>query len=57
MKKLLLIISAVVLSYSLFAQPTVAEDFTITDIDGVEHNLFTYLDDGRYVLLVFYLDG
>lgn len=57
MKKLLLIISAIVLSYSLFAQPTVAEDFTVTDIDGVEHNLFTYLDQGIFVEVVFYLDG
>jgi arabinogalactan endo-1,4-beta-galactosidase len=57
MKKLLLIISAVVLSYSLFAQPTVAQDFTVTDINGVEHNLFTYLDQGIFVEIVFYLDG
>jgi hypothetical protein len=39
----------------LYAQPTVAEDFTITDIDGVEHNLFNYLDQGKYVYLDFYL--
>jgi len=30
---------------------TYVEDFTITDINGVEHNLYTYLDEGKYVLL------
>ncbi len=28
-----------------------AEDFTITDINGNVHNLYTYLDEGKYVLL------
>ncbi len=55
MKKLLLSIFVVFLSFSMYAQPTVAEDFTVTDIDGVEHNLFTYLDQGKYVYLDFYL--
>lgn len=30
---------------------TYADDFTVTDINGVEHNLYTYLDEGKYVLL------
>lgn len=57
MKKLFLIIATIVLSYSLYAQPTVAEDFTVIDVDGVEHNLFTYLDQGIYVYIEFYLDN
>lgn len=57
MKKLLLSLSVLLMSYGLFAQPTTAEDFTVTDIDGVVHNLFTYLDAGKYVYLEFYLDG
>jgi hypothetical protein len=55
MKKLLLSVFVIVLSYATYAQPTVAEDFTVTDIDGVEHNLFTYLDQGKYVYLDFFL--
>ena len=27
------------MSYVSFAQPTEAEDFTVKDVDGVEHNL------------------
>ncbi len=30
---------------------TYAEDFTITDINGTVHNLYSYLDEGKYVLL------
>ena len=55
MKKLILSVWVIFLSVGLYAQPTVAEDFTITDIDGVEHNLFNYLDQGKYVYLDFYL--
>ena len=33
------------------ADYTYAEDFTITDINGTVHNLYTYLDEGKYVLL------
>lgn len=39
----------------MYAQPTVAEDFTVTDIDGVEYNLFSLLDQGKYVYLDFFL--
>lgn len=31
----------------------VAPDFTVTDINGTQHNLYDYLDDGKYVLLKF----
>lgn len=36
-----------------FAQPSSAEfpDWTHTDIDGVEHTLYDYLDDGKIVLI------
>jgi len=33
------------------ADYTYADDFTITDINGTVHNLYTYLDEGKYVLL------
>ena len=56
MKKLLL--SALVCS-ALFANNThaqlpdgsVAQDFTVTDINGTEHNLYTYLDQGYSVVM------
>lgn len=51
----------VILMVALFCLPTnsnaqlpdysYAEDFTITDINGTVHNLYTYLDEGKYVLL------
>jgi hypothetical protein len=33
---------------------TVAEDFTVTDLDGISFNLFTTLNSGKYVVLDFY---
>lgn len=33
---------------------TQAVDFTVTDVHGNEHNLFSYLDDGKYVLIDFF---
>ncbi len=33
-----------------------AVDFTVTDIGGNEHNLYSYLDDGKYVVLNFFRD-
>lgn len=32
---------------------TVAPDFTVTDMNGDQHNLYSYLDDGKYVILKF----
>ena len=32
---------------------SVAPDFTITDIDGEEHNLYSYLDYGYSVIIDF----
>ncbi len=57
LKKLFLSIYILLISVVTFAQPTVAEDFTVTDIDGVEHNLFNYLDQGKYVYIEFLLEG
>lgn len=54
MKKILLVLLISVVSFQLFAQPDVAEDFTVTDIDGITYNLFEILDDGRYVYLDFW---
>jgi len=33
---------------------TTATDFTVTDNKGVEHNLYSYLDDGKHVVLDFF---
>ncbi len=33
------------------ASGTIAPDFTVTDIDGVEHHLYDYLDEGKTVIL------
>lgn len=53
MKKTLL--SLFVASTTLFGLNAqvgaVAPDFTVTDINGVSHNLYTYLDDGKAVIL------
>lgn len=32
---------------------SIAPDFTATDINGVEHNLYDLLDDGKKVILQF----
>lgn len=34
----------------------VVDDFTVTDVHGVEHNLYTYLAEGKYVYLDFFFD-
>ena len=57
MKKLLL--SFIVLMFTVnlsFTQVTLttAVDFTVTDIDGNTHNLFTYLAYGKYVVIDFF---
>jgi serine/threonine protein kinase HipA of HipAB toxin-antitoxin module len=35
---------------------SIAPDFTATDIDGVEHNLYDLLDEGKKVILEFGLE-
>ncbi len=51
MKKNLLIVLALFISSFSFAQLGTAEDFTITDINGNEHNLYSILDQGKVVVL------
>ena len=46
-------------SFSVFtakaqlADGSIAPDFTVTDINGNVHNLYTYLDAGKHVVLDF----
>ena len=40
------IVNAQVTGYNL---GDVVDDFTVTDVEGVEHNLYTYLSEGKYV--------
>ena len=56
MKKITLILTALALSFAVAAQTSLtnAVDFTVTDINGNEHTLFDYLDDGKYVCLDFF---
>lgn len=55
MKKLLLSIAALALSsttsYAQLADGSIAPDFTITDINGDTHNLYSILDEGKPVIL------
>ena len=56
MKKLLLFICGLMLSVSTFAQMpngSIAPDWTLVDLDGVEHNMYSYLDDGYTVIIDF----
>ncbi len=41
-------------SHAQLQSNTVAPDFTVTDLDGNEHNLYTYLDEGKSVILDLY---
>lgn len=41
------------LAVSSFAIPDEAIDFNAYDVTGTTHNLFTYLTNGKYVLLDF----
>lgn len=56
MKKLFVVVIALVLGLSAYSQTnlTTAIDFTVTDVDGNTHNLFDYLNDGKYVVLEFF---
>jgi thiol-disulfide isomerase/thioredoxin len=39
-----------------FSVGDVIPDFTVTDVDGVEHSLYEYCDNGQYVMLDFFFD-
>lgn len=54
MKNLLLLVVAVLatqLSFGQLPNGSVAPDFTLTDIDGVSHHLYDYLDQGKTVVI------
>ena len=56
MKQLFSLLAAATISLGAFAQlpnGSIAPDFTATDINGVEHNLYTLLDSGYSVILDF----
>ena len=55
-KLLLLALSVTLVQQSIIAQTslTTAIDFTVTDVHGNTHNLFTYLDDGKHVIVDFF---
>jgi len=53
MKKIsMLAIFVLFMAGSVFAQPN-AIDFTATDVNGNSHNLFSYLDAGKHVAIMF----
>tara|TARA_B110000467_G_C18312760_1_gene479300 strand:+ start:298 stop:984 length:687 start_codon:yes stop_codon:yes gene_type:complete len=56
MKKIYLTMLACASLSLSFAQTglTTAVDFTVTDVHGTTHNLFTYLDDGKHVVVDFF---
>ena len=51
MKRSLLPILALSLSLSSVAQFGIAPDFTVTDLDAANHNLYTWLDAGKVVIV------
>lgn len=53
MKRLLLSCVSAVLMLSAFAQPAgdIFPDFTYTDLEGTEHHLQSYLDEGKTVVI------
>lgn len=56
MKKIITLVLAVLFGITMFAQCPLTEavDFTATDIEGNEWNLFEILDGGQYVLIDFF---
>ncbi|MDG2208592.1 MAG: TlpA disulfide reductase family protein, partial [Flavobacteriales bacterium] len=56
MKHIYALIAGLFISLATFAQlpdGSIAPDFTATDLDGVEHNLYDLLDEGKQVILEF----
>jgi len=52
MKQTLLLISSFVIASASYAQVgAIAPDFNETDLDGVTHNLYDYLDQGKVVVV------
>lgn len=48
-----LVVATVQTSFAQLPDGSIAPDFTITDIDGEEHNLYSYLDSGYSVIIDF----
>ena len=56
MKHIYALVAAILIGVSSFAQlpdGSIAPNFTATDIDGVEHNLYEILDEGKQVIVDF----
>ena len=51
MKRNLLPVAALALSMNAFAQYGTAPDFTVTDIDGASHHLYSWLNAGKVVVV------
>lgn len=59
MKKLFTLLSLATFSVASYSQSTIANgatcpDFTQTDVNGVSHNLYSYCDAGKYVIVDFF---
>ncbi|MDD3877772.1 MAG: hypothetical protein PHT69_14220 [Bacteroidales bacterium] len=59
MKKIYTLFFAALLCSQLLGQTplTTAADFTANDINGVSHNLFSILNSGKYVCIMFTMNG
>jgi hypothetical protein len=53
MKKITLILVAIIFSTIVSLAQTTAIDFTLTDCDGISHTLFPIIDSGNAVVLVY----
>ena len=56
MKHIYAALTALLLTFSAAAQlpdGSIAPDFTATDLNGVEHNLYSLLDEGKKVIIDF----
>ena len=62
MKKNTLLALMLLFTISSFGQASnynigdIVDDFTVTDVYGVEHNLYEYADAGKYIYLDFFFD-
>jgi len=59
MKKFYSLIVALLMAVYMYGQTPLntAVDFTANDINGVSHSLFTYLNSGKYVCIMFTMNG
>ncbi len=51
MRKSILLSLSILFAVAIFSQEY-ATDFTVEDCDGVTHNLFSILDEGKVVVMV-----